>query len=52
VVVLSWALASAVRAFIKGYFHVDWPNPWIYHAMINTTLGEEEVIQAILSFLQ
>jgi cytidylate kinase len=39
-------------AFIKNYFHVEWPNRSIYHAMINTTLGEEKVIQAILSFLQ
>jgi cytidylate kinase len=39
-------------AFIKNYFHVEWPNRSIYHAMINTTLGEEKVIRAILSFLQ
>jgi cytidylate kinase len=38
-------------AFIKNYFHVEWPNRSIYHAMINTTVGEEKVIQAILSFL-
>ena len=38
-------------AFIKSYFHVEWPNRSIYHAMINTTLGEEKVVQAILSFL-
>jgi cytidylate kinase len=39
-------------AFIKNYFHVDWPNRSLYHAMVNTDVGEQAVIQAILSFLQ
>jgi cytidylate kinase len=39
-------------AFIKNYFHADWPNRSLYHAMVNTDAGEEMVIQAILSFLQ
>jgi cytidylate kinase len=39
-------------AFIKEYFHVEWPNRSIYHAMFNTDAGEEAVIQAILNFLQ
>jgi cytidylate kinase len=39
-------------AFIKNYFHAEWPNRSIYHAMLNTDLGEEMVIQAILSFRQ
>jgi cytidylate kinase len=38
-------------AFIKNYFHVEWPNRVIYHAMINTASGNEIVIQTILSFL-
>jgi cytidylate kinase len=38
-------------AFIKKYFHADWPNRAIYHAMLNTAAGNEKVIQAILSFL-
>jgi cytidylate kinase len=38
-------------AFIKKYFRVDWPNRSVYHAMLNTALGDEKVIQAILSFL-
>lgn len=37
-------------AFIKKYFHVKWPNRWIYHAMLNTAPGDETVIRAILSF--
>lgn len=39
-------------AFIKTYFHVEWPNRPVYHAMLNTGAGDEMVIQAILSFLK
>jgi cytidylate kinase len=39
-------------AFIKNYFDVDWPNRELYHAMINTNLGEDRVVEAILSFLR
>ncbi len=39
-------------AFIKNYFHAEWPNRSLYHAMVNTDTGDEMVIQAILSFLQ
>jgi cytidylate kinase len=39
-------------AFIKNYFHAEWPNRAVYHAMINTALGEDAVVEAILSFLK
>jgi cytidylate kinase len=39
-------------AFIKNYFNVEWPNRELYHAMINTNLGEDRVVEAILSFLK
>lgn len=39
-------------AFIKSYFHVEWPNRSVYHAMINTDIGDEMVVRAICSFLQ
>jgi len=38
--------------FIRNYFHADWPNRALYHAMVNTDAGSETVIQAILSFLR
>ena len=38
-------------AFIKMYFHAEWPDRSVYHAMINTFSGDETVIRAILSFL-
>jgi cytidylate kinase len=34
--------------FIQRYFHVEWPTRWLYHVMLNTTIGEETVVQAIL----
>jgi hypothetical protein len=33
-------------------FHAEWPNRSIYHAMFNTDIGEEAVVQASLSFLE
>jgi cytidylate kinase-like protein len=36
-------------AFIKKYFQVEWPNRSIYHAMLNTRVGDELVIHTILS---
>jgi hypothetical protein len=41
-----------MSVLIKKYFHAEWPNRSIYHAMFNTDTGEEAVIQAILNFLQ
>jgi len=34
--------------FIQKYFHVEWPNRCLYHAMINTANGDEFAVQAIL----
>lgn len=38
-------------SFIKTYFHVNWPNRSLYHAMLNTANGDETVILAIIGFL-
>jgi len=38
-------------AFIKTYFRVEWPNRNVYHAMLNTAMGDEVVVKAILSFI-
>ena len=35
-------------AYIKYYFNADWPTRALYHMMINTTIGDENVIQSIL----
>ncbi|MBV9342542.1 MAG: cytidylate kinase-like family protein [Acidobacteria bacterium] len=34
--------------FIKHYFHADWPTRSLYHLMINTAIGDENVVSVIL----
>ena len=36
-------------AFIEKYFHMQWPNRAVYHAMLNTETGDDTVIRTILS---
>jgi cytidylate kinase len=38
--------------FISKYFGVEWPSRSVYHAMINTSTGDETVIQMILDFMK
>jgi cytidylate kinase len=35
-------------AYIKHYFNAEWPTRALYHLMINTVVGDENVIVAIL----
>ncbi len=37
--------------FIQKYFHLEWPHRALYHAMINTALGDEAVVHMILDFM-
>ncbi|MGE5726584.1 MAG: cytidylate kinase family protein [Acidobacteriota bacterium] len=37
-------------AFLEKYFHREWPNRSIYHAMLNTACGDEAVTRAMLDF--
>jgi Cytidylate kinase-like family len=37
--------------FIKKYFSVEWPDRAIYHAMINTSCGDEATMRMILNFM-
>jgi cytidylate kinase len=39
-------------AYIKHYFNADWPTRALYHMMINTVVGDENVISAILNAMQ
>jgi len=39
-------------AYIKHYFNADWPVRALYHMMINTVVGDENVIAAILNGMQ
>jgi len=38
--------------FIKHYFNADWPTRCLYHMMINTAVGNENVLSIILETLQ
>jgi cytidylate kinase len=38
--------------FIAKYFGVEWPNRAMYHAMINTSVGDETVVQTIVNFMK
>jgi cytidylate kinase len=37
--------------FIKKYFNVEWPDRAIYHAMMNTSCGDEATMRMILNFM-
>ena len=37
--------------YIRKYFGAEWPAPTIYHAMINTALGDEAVVRVITDFV-
>jgi len=38
--------------FIQKYFGVEWPDRAIYHAMINTAIGDGGVVDMILNFMR
>jgi cytidylate kinase len=38
--------------FISKYFGVEWPDRPLYHTMINTTIGDAGVVQAIVNFMK
>jgi cytidylate kinase len=37
-------------AFIRKYFQVEWPDHPVFHTMINTHIGDAQVVQAIIDF--
>lgn len=39
-------------AFVKHYFGADWPTRSLYHLMINTVIGDDNVIATILETMQ
>jgi cytidylate kinase len=39
-------------AYIKQYFDVEWPARHFFHLMMNTTLGDEVVVQTILDSVE
>jgi hypothetical protein len=37
--------------FIQKYFRVQWPDRAVYHAMINTAIGDAAVVHMVLDFM-
>ena len=48
----AYLLAQTVdedrAAYIKQYFEVEWPDRHLYHLMVNSSMGEEVVVEMIL----
>ena len=38
--------------FIKHYFNADWPTRSLYHMMINTAVGDENVVSIVLNSMR
>ena len=38
--------------YIKKYFNVEWPARHFFHLMINSTIGEETVVQTVVDGLR
>jgi len=38
--------------FIQKYFNVEWPDRAVYHTMMNTAVGDDAIVNMILSFVQ
>jgi len=39
-------------AYIKHYFNADWPTRSLYHMMINTVIGDENVVNLVLHTME
>lgn len=46
---LAETVDSDRAAFIKQQFGVDWPSRYFFHLMVNSTMGDEAVVQTILN---
>jgi cytidylate kinase len=40
------------RAFIRHYYNAEWPTRHLYHAMLNTAMGEDATVETILSLIE
>ena len=39
------------RKFVKHYFGHEWPDPQLFHAMLNTCVGDDIAVETILHLL-
>jgi cytidylate kinase len=40
------------KDFIRKYFAAEWPDNDVYHGMINTSIGDQMVVQIILNYIK
>lgn len=40
------------REFIKHYFGAEWPSRHLYHAMLNTAMGEDATVETVLRLME
>ena len=46
-------LTDGIRAqYIRRYFGCDWKDPHLYHMMINSQLGDENVARQIIGAIE
>ncbi|HEX3720766.1 MAG TPA: cytidylate kinase-like family protein [Verrucomicrobiae bacterium] len=38
--------------FIRHYYKVEWPSRHLYHAMLNTAIGDEATVDTILNLIE
>jgi hypothetical protein len=39
------------RKFVKHYFGHEWPNRQLFHAMLNTSIGDDNIVETIFRLL-
>jgi cytidylate kinase len=39
------------RAFVRHYYNAEWPSRHLYHAMLNTAMGEDATVDTILGLI-
>lgn len=39
-------------SYIEKYFHVQWPDRAVYHTMLNTSIGDDTVVQTVLNLMK
>lgn len=40
------------KKFVKHYLGYEWPNRHLFHAMVNTGIGDDETVESILKILE
>ena len=38
--------------FIRHYYNAEWPSRHLYHAMLNTNIGDDATVETILNLIE